>query len=70
MMLTLVTAANYPLMFVGSGGAWACVLICSSGFISASSRLPSAGKKAFIVTRIGDAGFTVGVALLFWTSGP
>src|SRR5205823_13710957 len=28
-----------------------------------------AGKKAFIVTRIGDVGFTLGVALIFWTLG-
>jgi NADH-quinone oxidoreductase subunit L len=68
MMLTLVTAANYPLMFVG----WEGVGLCSYLLIGFYFRKPSAsdaGKKAFIVTRLGDAGFTVGVALLFWTFG-
>jgi NADH-quinone oxidoreductase subunit L len=66
MMLTLVTAANYPLLFVG----WEGVGLCSYLLISFYFRKQSAsdaGKKAFIVTRLGDAGFTVGVALLFWT---
>jgi NADH-quinone oxidoreductase subunit L len=68
MMLTLVTAANYPLMFVG----WEGVGLCSYLLIGFYFRRPAAadaGKKAFIVTRIGDAGFAVGVALLFWTFG-
>src|ERR1017187_3764902 len=65
MMLTLVTAASYPLMFVGWEGVGLCSYLLI-GFYFTSKSASDAGKKAFIVTRIGDAGFTVGVALLFW----
>jgi len=68
MMLTLVTAANYPLMFVGWEGVGLCSYLLI-GFYFRKQTASDAGKKAFIVTRIGDAGFTVGVALLFWTFG-
>jgi NADH-quinone oxidoreductase subunit L len=66
MMLTLVTAGNYPLMFVGWEGVGLCSYLLI-GFYFRKKSASDAGKKAFIVTRIGDAGFTVGVALLFWT---
>ncbi len=66
MMLTLVTAGNYPLMFVGWEGVGLCSYLLI-GFYFLKKSASDAGKKAFIVTRIGDAGFTVGVALLFWT---
>ncbi len=66
MMLTLITAANYPLMFVGWEGVGLCSYLLI-GFYFHKKSASDAGKKAFIVTRIGDAGFTVGVALLFWT---
>jgi len=68
MMLTLVTAANYPLIFVGWEGVGLCSYLLV-GFYFRKQSASDAGKKAFIVTRIGDAGFTVGVALLFWTFG-
>jgi NADH-quinone oxidoreductase subunit L len=68
MMLTLVTAANYPLMFVGWEGVGLCSYLLI-GFYFRKKSAADAGKKAFIVTRIGDAGFSVGVALLFWTFG-
>jgi NADH-quinone oxidoreductase subunit L len=66
MMLTLVTASSYPLMFVGWEGVGLCSYLLI-GFYFRKKSASDAGKKAFIVTRIGDAGFTVGVALLFWT---
>ena len=66
MMLTLVTASSYPLMFVGWEGVGLCSYLLI-GFYFRKRSASDAGKKAFIVTRIGDAGFTVGVALLFWT---
>jgi NADH-quinone oxidoreductase subunit L len=66
MMLTLVTAASYPLMFVGWEGVGLCSYLLI-GFYFIKKSASDAGNKAFIVTRIGDAGFTVGVALLFWT---
>jgi NADH-quinone oxidoreductase subunit L len=68
MMLTLVTAANYPLLFVGWEGVGLCSYLLI-GFYFRRKSASDAGKKAFIVTRLGDAGFTVGVALLFWTFG-
>jgi len=68
MMLVLVTAANYPLMFVGWEGVGLCSYLLI-GFYFRKQAASDAGKKAFIVTRIGDAGFTLGVALLFWTFG-
>ena len=68
MMLVLVTAANYPLMFVGWEGVGLCSYLLI-GFYFPRKSASDAGKKAFIVTRIGDVGFTLGVALLFWTFG-
>jgi NADH-quinone oxidoreductase subunit L len=68
MMLTLVTAANYPLLFVGWEGVGLCSYLLI-GFYFRKRSAADAGKKAFIVTRTGDAGFTVGLALLFWTFG-
>ncbi len=66
MMLTLVTASNYPLMFVGWEGVGLCSYLLI-GFYIRKKSASDAGKKAFIVTRIGDVGFTLGVALMFWT---
>ncbi len=68
MMLTLVTAANYALMLVGWEGVGLCSYLLI-GFYFPRKSASDAGKKAFIVTRIGDVGFTLGVALLFWTFG-
>src|SRR5204863_335948 len=68
MMLTLVTAGNYPLMFVGWEGVGLCSYLLI-GFYFTKKSASDAGKKAFIVTRIGDVGFTLGVALIFWTLG-
>src|SRR5208337_4346945 len=68
MMLTLVTASSYPLLFVGWEGVGLCSYLLI-GFYFRKRSASDAGKKAFIVTRLGDAGFTVGVALLFWSFG-
>ena len=68
MMLVLVTAANYLLMFVGWEGVGLCSYLLI-GFYFRTKSASDAGKKAFIVTKIGDAGLTLGVALLFWTFG-
>jgi len=64
----LVTAANYPLMFVGWEGVGLCSYLLI-GFYFRKKSASDAGKKAFIVTRIGDVGFTLAVALIFWTFG-
>src|SRR5579863_8164259 len=68
MMLVLVTAASYPVMFVGWEGVGLCSYLLI-GFYFPKKSASDAGKKAFIVTRIGDVGFTLGIALIFWTFG-
>jgi NADH-quinone oxidoreductase subunit L len=65
-MLTLVLAANVVVMFVGWEGVGLCSYLLI-GFWFLKKSAADAGKKAFIVTRIGDVGFTVGILLLFWT---
>ena len=65
-MLTLVLAANIVVMFVGWEGVGLCSYLLI-GFWFLKKSAADAGKKAFIATRIGDFGFTVGILLLFWT---
>ena len=63
-MLVLVLGSNFLVMFVG----WEGVGLCSYLLIGFWYQKPSAsdaGKKAFIVNRIGDFGFVLGVLLLF-----
>jgi NADH-quinone oxidoreductase subunit L len=62
-MLTLVLADNYLLMFVGwEGVGLASYLLI--GFFFTKDSAAAAGKKAFIVNRIGDFGFLLGMFLL------
>lgn len=62
-MLTLVLANNYLLMFIGwEGVGLASYLLI--GFWFTKNSAASAGKKAFIVNRIGDFGFLIGLFLL------
>ena len=62
-MLTLVLAGNYLLMFIGwEGVGLASYLLIGYWFTKDSAA--SAGKKAFIVNRIGDFGFLIGLFLL------
>jgi NADH-quinone oxidoreductase subunit L len=65
-MLTLVMAANFVLLFVGWEGVGLCSYLLI-GFYYVKKIAADAGKKAFIVTRIGDFGFTLGILLTFWT---
>ncbi len=63
-MLALVLAGNFAMLFLG----WELVGLCSYLLISFWYTRPSAaaaGKKAFIVNRIGDFGFMVGLMLVF-----
>ncbi len=65
-MLILVLAANYVLLFVGwEGVGLASYLLIGFYFLKKSAS--DAGKKAFIVNRIGDFGFMLGMFLLFRT---
>jgi NADH-quinone oxidoreductase subunit L len=67
-MLILVLAANYVLLFVGwEGVGLASYLLIGFYFMKKSAS--DAGKKAFIVNRIGDFGFMLGMFLLFKTFG-
>jgi NADH-quinone oxidoreductase subunit L len=67
-MLLLVLAGNYLLLFVGWEGVGLCSYLLI-GFYFLRKSAADAGKKAFIVNRIGDFGFSLGVLLLFWTFG-
>ncbi len=67
-MLILVLAANYVLLFVGwEGVGLSSYLLIGFSFLRKSAA--DAGKKAFIVNRIGDFGFMLGMFLLFRTFG-
>jgi NADH-quinone oxidoreductase subunit L len=65
-MLLLVLGENLLLLFVGWEGVGLCSYLLI-GFWYTDEEKASAGKKAFIVNRIGDAGFLLGMFLLFWT---
>jgi NADH-quinone oxidoreductase subunit L len=67
-MLTLVLGANYLMLFVGWEGVGLCSYLLI-GFWFDRKSASDAGKKAFIVNRIGDAGFILGMFLIFTTFG-
>jgi NADH-quinone oxidoreductase subunit L len=67
-MLLLVLGENLLLLFVGWEGVGLCSYLLI-GFWYTDDEKASAGKKAFIVNRVGDAGFLLGIFLLFWTLG-
>jgi len=67
-MLTLVLAGNYAMLFLG----WELVGLCSYlliGFWFTKEGPPPAAKKAFVVNRIGDFGFMIGLMIVFTTFG-
>jgi len=67
-MLTLVLGANFPVMFVGWEGVGLCSYLLI-GFWFNDKVNADAGKKAFIVNRIGDFGFLVAMFLIFTRFG-
>jgi NADH-quinone oxidoreductase subunit L len=67
-MLVLVLGANFPLMFVGWEGVGLCSYLLI-GFWFRDREKADAGKKAFIVNRIGDFGFLVAMMMLFSNLG-
>lgn len=67
-MLILVLANNFVLMYVGWEGVGLCSYLLI-GFWYERKSATDAGKKAFIVNRIGDFGFALGIMLLFWHLG-
>src|SRR5437016_5758458 len=67
-MLTLVLGNNYVMMFVG----WEGVGLCSYLLIGYYFHKKSAGdaaKKAFVVNRVGDWGFSIGIMMIFVSFG-
>src|SRR6185369_15059378 len=67
-MLVLVLAANLPLLYLG----WEGVGFCSYaliGFWYTEERNATAGRKAFIVTRIGDTAFGIAIVWMFQLTG-
>src|SRR3989440_5766238 len=67
-MLTLVLGASFPVMFVGWEGVGLCSYLLI-GFWFNEKINADAGKKAFIVNRIGDFGFVVAMFLIFTRFG-
>ena len=78
-MLNLVLADNFLLMFLGWEGVGLCSYLLIGfwyerkfdvgGYKSGTSTTGDAAKKAFIVNRIGDFGFILGMLLIFQTFG-
>jgi len=67
-MLMLVLANNYLLLFVGWEGVGLCSYLLI-GFYFHKKSAGDAANKAFIVNRIGDAGFIIGMLLMFAVIG-
>ena len=67
-MLVLVLGANYPILFIGWEGVGVCSYLLV-GFWFSDKVNADAGKKAFIVNRIGDFGFLIAMFLLFANLG-
>jgi NADH-quinone oxidoreductase subunit L len=67
-MLILVMGASFPMMFVGWEGVGLCSYLLI-GYWFQDQEKADAGKKAFIVNRIGDVGFLIAIFLLFTIFG-
>ncbi|MBY0541951.1 MAG: NADH-quinone oxidoreductase subunit L [Sphingobacteriaceae bacterium] len=67
-MLILVLGSNYIVMFIGWEGVGLCSYLLI-GFWYTNDSYASAAKKAFVMNRIGDLGFLLGVFIIFTTFG-
>jgi len=67
-MLLLVLGANYLIMFIGWEGVGLCSYLLI-GFWFKNKDYTNAAKKAFVMNRIGDLGFLVGMLLILFTYG-
>ena len=65
-MLLLVMGANYLIMFIGWEGVGLCSYLLI-GFWFKNAPFNYAARKAFVINRIGDLGFILGIILLFFT---
>ena len=66
-MLILVLGANMPVMFIGWEGVGLCSFLLI-GFWFENEAYATAGRKAFVVNRIGDFAFLLGMFLLWWAT--
>src|SRR5499426_3743798 len=75
MMLTLVLGASLPVVFVGWEGVGLCSYLLIGFYYdrmfdeTTKMTCADAGRKAFLVNRIGDVGFVLGMLVLFSTTG-
>jgi len=67
-MLLLVTGSNYVIMFIGWEGVGLCSYLLI-GFWNKNTNYNNAARKAFVMNRIGDLGFLLGIFLLITTFG-
>jgi len=67
-MLVLILGASFPVMFVGWEGVGLCSYLLI-GFWFENEAFANAGKKAFIVNRIGDFGFLLAMFMIFQATG-
>ncbi len=67
-MLLLVLGNNYLIMFVGWEGVGLCSYLLI-GFWFKNNAYNNAARKAFVMNRIGDLGFLLGIILVFLTFG-
>ncbi len=67
-MLALVLGASFPILFLGWEGVGLCSYLLI-GYWYDDLAKASAGKKAFVVNRIGDLGFLIGIFILFGMFG-
>ena len=68
MMMTLVLAGSYPVMFIGWEGVGLASFLLI-GFWYTEKKNADSARKAFITNRIGDLGFLLGMALLYSSFG-
>lgn len=67
-MLLLVMGSNYVIMFIGWEGVGLCSYLLI-GFWNKNVNYNNAARKAFVMNRIGDLGFLLGIFLLITTFG-
>jgi NADH-quinone oxidoreductase subunit L len=67
-MLMLVLGSSLPILFIGWEGVGLCSYLLI-GYWYTDEDKAKAGKKAFIVNRVGDFGFLLGMFLIYWTFG-
>jgi NADH-quinone oxidoreductase subunit L len=67
-MLVLVLGANFPMLFIGWEGVGLCSFLLI-GFWYKNQNYTAAAQKAFVMNRIGDLGFLIGMFLIYYNFG-